>query len=361
MIRQRQLLLLLLITLGGGCAAKIGTAPLDYSTAPRLPSPSAGTYARHQADSPDPIITALVGSRALDASLSGAAAGLALGAIEGYGGLTGWEVREALWQAGYPYPIESVRGWTTAHGEAPPQSLAQWLEQIGPADDIGLVRANGPRGVAWVGLHARPQVDIGLQPRSTDMGASLSLPALATASYRAADPLGNLLQGSLKDGVTLQLIQPGEWLIEVQQNDQLVALFPVYVDIEVPEEPLIEPFTGSVIDENTATTEFSRQLAQVRTTYGLSPWTRNILLDKAAKKGLTPNESAQDSARAVGYSQTSRLYCASPTIEDCLDSMIWDPELRGSLLSEPLGEWGIAAEVSAQSLRFELLLSLQPL
>lgn len=356
-----QLLLLLVITPASGCAAKKGPPPLDYTLAPRLPSPTAGTYARHQAESPDPIIAALVGPRALDASLSGAAAGLALGAIGAQGGLTGWEVREALWQAGYAYPIESVRGWSAQHGQPAPPSLLSWIESQAPENDLGLVRAHGPAGVAWVALSARPQVDVGPQPRKVEAGASILLPAIPSSGYRASDPLGNLLSGPLDQGVKIHLIQRGEWLVEIQLHEKVVALFPIYVGIESPDNPLVEAFSGSVIDENVAVTEFSRQLEQVRDTYGLSPWYRNILLDKAAKNGLKPDGSSENSARAIGYSDSERLACESATIEDCLDSIIWDPELRGLLLSDAPGEWGIAAKVSTKALRFELLLSPQPL
>ena len=47
--------------------------------------------------------------RNFDPALCGATAGLALRAVENKGGLAGWEVREALWQAGCPYSVQRSR------------------------------------------------------------------------------------------------------------------------------------------------------------------------------------------------------------------------------------------------------------
>jgi hypothetical protein len=165
----------------------------------------------------------------------------------------------------------------------------------------------------------------------------------------------------MEEGIQIRLIQPGEWLFEVRLAGKIAALFPVYVGIAAPEDPLLEPPSGSIPDEVTAIELLSQKLAQVRDAYGLLPWTSNILLDKAANTGLKLGTSSERSATAVGYANSQRLACEAITIEDCLDSMIWDPGLRGVLLSDAPGELGIAAKVSVQSLRFELLVNLQTL
>jgi len=96
----------------------------------------------------------------------------------------------------------------------------------------------------------------------------------------------------LEEGIQIRLIQPGEWLIEVRLDGQLAALFPVYAGIATPEEPLFEADIVGVINEMSATEQLSRKLAEVRDSYGLIPWSSNILLDKAATTGLKPGSSS---------------------------------------------------------------------
>src|SRR5688572_21052334 len=89
-----------------GCpkpAVEAAITPDQLAAIPRLPAPRAGTYARVPDRPADPVIASLVEKLTWDASLAGAAAGLALDVAEGRSGLHGWEVREAAWDAGYPY------------------------------------------------------------------------------------------------------------------------------------------------------------------------------------------------------------------------------------------------------------------
>ena len=133
-----------------GCSSK-GGAAIDYSIAPHLPTPNAGSYGRKKGSSKDQVIATMTNDSQFDAFLSGAAAGLALDAIQGKGGLMGWEVREALWQAGYLYPISSVAGWTTNHGQAPPETLFQWVQSTAEDEDVfgwGCSASDFPEAVA---------------------------------------------------------------------------------------------------------------------------------------------------------------------------------------------------------------------
>jgi hypothetical protein len=61
----------------------------------------------------------MVGDLAFDRALESASAGLALDAADGTGGLARWELREAAWRGGWPYPVTDARGWGTVSGTAP--------------------------------------------------------------------------------------------------------------------------------------------------------------------------------------------------------------------------------------------------
>ena len=66
----------------------------DYASTPRLPSPHSGTYARATSTPNDPVIAAIMGQHKWDASLSGAAAGLAVGRLMNNRAVTAWRARE---------------------------------------------------------------------------------------------------------------------------------------------------------------------------------------------------------------------------------------------------------------------------
>ena len=104
----------------------------DYISSPKLPAPSAGTYARVPQTPKDPVIASTTKSHNWDASLSGAAAGLALDFLETGQPITDWSAREAVWRAGYPYPVSRIRAWNTPQASPPPEALNLWLTDIKP-------------------------------------------------------------------------------------------------------------------------------------------------------------------------------------------------------------------------------------
>ncbi len=81
--------------------AKRPPATDELGSLPRVPSPEAGTYARVPDVPADPVVARVISAYHYDASLAGAAAGLALQAVRGNGGYTPWEVRESAWRAGW--------------------------------------------------------------------------------------------------------------------------------------------------------------------------------------------------------------------------------------------------------------------
>ena len=183
---------------------------VNWSDAPRLPSPTSGSYTREDAAPTDPAVRLVMAGRSWDASLSGAAAGLALEAVNGDGGLTRWEIREALWRAGYPYPVDNARGWSTARETPPPQAVAAWVAAQSPTADVGLVRARASDGDAWVGMAANPRLDVGVQPRKVAVGSSVAVPAIPGAKIDVVDGVGKVEQRNLHQAQRYTLVTPGE-------------------------------------------------------------------------------------------------------------------------------------------------------
>jgi len=326
---------LTLLLLAFGCTPKkIKTA--DYEAPPRLPSPIAGTYARTAGTPPDPVIAALTKHQRWDASLGGAASGLALQAVRDRGtGLEPWEVREAAWRAGYPYPIDTIRGWTTPIA-AEPEGLRTWLAQVPTEHDLGLVRARGDQAEAWVALVAKPRGSIGVQPRQIARGDSLTLPAVAGAQYVVCDPNGAVVQGALDVAQDFTMDIDGEWLFEIDDADGRVALFPVYVGMMPPEIGLLE-WGPAATTSDEATARVSTLLADIRGAYGASPWLPDLFLDQAAQTLLTDASKSTDSiASALGYPAEKfwRWECTAHSVEACLDQNLWDPHARPALLTD---------------------------
>ncbi len=340
---MRIVLTLLLIT--SACGNKKVKA-VDYQNAPRLPSPVAGTYARVPAQPPDAVIAGLVKGHTWDASLGGAAAGLALAAVSGKkAGLERWEVREAAWRAGYPYPIDTIKGWSTKQAEEP-APLRDWLTKVESSDDLGLVRARGDDGEAWVALVSKPRASIGVQPRQVEVGGAVNLPSIAGAQYFVCDPDGNVVGGALEIPQQFTLDIDGEWIFSVVDKKGPIALFPVYVAMMPPEVGLFEP-GQQVHTGDEALARVAAVLTDLRGAYGLKPWLRDAFLDQAAQGMLSnPEKTAKSVANTLGYAPdaTWKWECRGRSVEACLDQILWDPRARPALLTD--SEFlGLGAEV----------------
>lgn len=338
---------LIALSLWLGCPkARVQDAidPEQLQAIPRLPAPRSGTYARVPARPSDPVIAALTEKLRWDASLSGAAAGLALDLGEGRSGLHAWEVREAAWDAGYPYPITQVRGWNTPQGASPPQELLAWLDASGPEVDLGLVRARSAQGDSWVALLATPRIDIGVQPRQAHLAGVLELPAVPGARYTVVDPIGRMYEGGLDLPQTFHLDQGGEWLFQVADEQGIGAKFPVYVQMIPPDLALLvggeAPRSDAELVQQTQQT-----LAEIREVYGQGSWERDPMLEAAARVALDGKSPAtQDLAKRLGFppDRLWRVECQATTLQDCIDRIVWSPYSRSALISDTR-YWGLAA------------------
>jgi hypothetical protein len=316
----------------------------DWAEMPRVPAPRAGTYAQAAGVPTDPGIAQLVAGHRYDASLAGAAAGIALDLATDRGGLTAPELREAAWRAGWPYPITSAQVWVGSAGQPPPQPVLTWIAE--QAGSLGLVRVRAGVEEAWVGLGAAPRADVGVVPRQLPAGGTLTLPALPGLRALVADPSGTLTEGELHTTWTTTTDETGEWLVEVRDERGQVALFPIYVGLVPPELDLLIP-TEPPLDDAAAVAMAREVFAEVREAYGLRPLGADPILDAVARSWQSdPAMPVADVARLAGTdpARTWRWECRGSSMESCVDSIVWDVRARqGLLLDEVL--WGLTAQV----------------
>jgi hypothetical protein len=235
-VRVRTVVLLL-----AACGSGAKRPPeVAWEDTPKLPSPTSATYAIVPAVPPDPGVALVLAGQSWDASLGGAAAGLALAVVSDSGSITPPEVREAAWRAGWPYAVHEVRAWATKAGEPPPEDVKTWLLQWVGAS-IGLVRARGGVEDVWIGLAARPPLDLGPLPRQLPQGGAFEMAAVPGGRLRAADPEGTIVEFDLSTDFSTKVEIEGEWLVEIDREGIVLAQFPVYVGLVPPEFGLLVP------------------------------------------------------------------------------------------------------------------------
>ncbi len=321
-----------LIPLLAACAHVV---PVDYAETPRLPAPVAGTYARVVADPPDPAVAALLAGRAWDASVGGAAAGVALWAADvGCDApVPRWRAQEAAWAAGYPYPIDDVSCWASAVGAPPPGDLAAWLSTVPATADVGLVRARGANRDVWVAVVGRPTLPLGVLPRVPAAGGRVAISASAGASMTVSDPAGRATVLPLDQDRIVAVGVPGEWLFEVTDASGVsLARFPVYAGMAPPDAPLF-PSADDSLDQ---------RLSEVVAAYDLPAWTRDDLLDAAARSMVRDGASPDAVAASLRAQGTRAVWCSAATRADCLAGLVWSAQGREVLLDRHFTAYGVA-------------------
>ncbi len=334
--------------------AKRPPQPDELSALPRVPSPESGTYARVSDVPPDPVIARVISAYHYDASLGGAAAGLALQAARGTGGYTPWEVRESAWRAGWPYPVSQLRAWQTEAGAPPPDALTAWLAGLPEGQSVGLVRVRAETADSWVGLSAAPALDLGTIRRLMQLGETIRLPAVAGAVLVVGDPVGAVHDYPLDAPVPVPLDRAGEWIFDVRLANATVARFPVYVDMIPPKLDLFA--VDGLPDDPAARAE--ALVGMVREAYGGAPWRRDRTLDSVATSALDDPIDVAGAAGRLGFDRaaTAAWSCDAPTVEGCLDAVIWRPEARRAFLldNELLG---LAVRATAERVRIEAVVA----
>ena len=335
---------------------------LDFAAKPMLPAPESGTYYPSYEAPTDPVIAKLLKGKHHDGALSSAAAGLALSVVRGEGGLSRWELREALWRGGWAHNAFDARLWHAGEGEAPPADVFTWIEDIPGDQPMTLVRARGPSQDAWVGIRAQPLAQFDPIPRQTNVGARIGLPAIPGALYSLSDGAGRVSRGPLSSPRNLLLSTSGEWLLRVTLDTREVAHMPIYVGIEPPDVPVlrIPDHTPNIGEAGDADQWARKLLAHMRMVYGLPAWSHTPLLDAAARElvsvsGRTPEQAAA----AVGMAgvRVVTWTCTDATVENCIDTWLWDPERRADLLSSDLDTVGLHTHLDTNGVHLTLLLA----
>lgn len=301
--------------------AAVPTAPAA-PPAPHLPAPVADLYVRHVGQPVDPLVAQVLGTRPWEEVLSGAAAGVALKAVN----RIEVDLARARWaavRAGYPYPVDRVDIVHVAHDAVPALPLPT-------SGDIGLVRARGPDDDIWVVLSGRGGPELPAIPREAQVGDSI---ALGELSWRAAGPAGDVREVA----GSLVLDRAGEWLLQARQGDTVVATLPVYVGASMPEEAPV----GAAVSGQDAEEATFNAVAEVWKWYGREAPVRDTGIDSVARVRLrqvqdgAPGASPAVLLRRAGFVDgASGAECKAPTLAECIEQMWWSPEQHAVFAAE---------------------------
>ncbi len=302
-------------------------------------------YAWSRGASPDAAVARHAEGLPWDEALSGAAAFVALAATQGDPTDTA-QVRWAAFRAGWPYPVDEIVVQVVEQGAVPtpPECL------------IGLARARGARGDAWVWLTSTPPTPLEPFRREQPLGSTLSLETQdgSPLAVRLAAPDHSV------SGPDRTLDQQGEWLVELTAGGQSWTV-PLYVDGPTPADA---PFPR-VLEAPQGTPDASAQalevLDELRATFDAGSLERDPTLDKAAARVLEARlqgtELAPAAERLGRLGLTGRLAevsCTGPTVPECLDDLYWSADHRGHLVDSRLAWVGVASSIGPEGVTLVL-------
>jgi hypothetical protein len=307
----------------------------DYASIPKLPSPHSGTYARAPSTPRDPVIASIVAGHTWDASLSGAAAGLAVDRLMDNRPITGWRAREAAWRAGYPYPVVHIRAWSTAPQSEPPEELMTWLGQVSKTSDLGLIRARDTDMEIWVAMVGEVRHSVGVHPRNVSPGIDHVLPVSDDLTFQLVTPSGFITSGSLATSQRFVLDEQGEWLTVISDSKGTVATWPTYVGLLSPSDNLLDEI--EITASQRLDLDVLDALDEVRAIYGVPTWSRTPVLDAlAATLHEDPSRDINTLGQSLGYEfgAVHAWSCRLTSTYDCLDAILWEPTFRRGLLGD---------------------------
>lgn len=339
------------------CATTVGP-PEDLDGPPVLPAPEAPLYAAAPGEPTDGALKAAL--RAMpelrwDESLSGAAAGVALrvGAGEAVDDAV---VRWAAWRAGWMWPVDRWVVGLSEEAAQPPPEVAAALQGGGV---IGLARARGAAGEAWVVLRSTPEVGVAAFPRAWRLDDTLRLevtdPGWSAPLLAAMAPSGRLVEAGV---VTLD--ETGEWLVQATSQSaegvEARLVVPVYVEVEPPERPPVA-FGPAVGRDAERSVDLAWDvLDALRAPADLPVLASHPLLEAAARSQLAGEPMDVGRVQGLGFSDGGGVTCAAPTVVACIEPLAWTLEHRPDLLG-PGRRWGgVAAVTDPRGVRISVVL-----
>jgi hypothetical protein len=328
------LLLLTLLACPPKDASSLGPA------VPVLPAMAAPLYAWSRGIPPDEAVARLAIGLPWDEALSGAAARLALSAVQSTP-IDSAQARWAAYRAGWPYPIDEIIVQTVPSGTIPerPPGLTSTA--------IGVARARGAAGDSWVWLLSSPPEDLGPFRREYGLGEVLHLVSVSTSGLtaRTVSPSGR------RYGPAPVLDEGGEWLVEFTQGSDR-WLVPLYVDSATPADAPYPHVMASPETSRTAVIQAMEVLDEYRATFDSDSLEPDPMLDKAAARALKTSlkgESLPPASERLGKlgftGHMAELTCTAATVPECLDALYWSIDHRHDLVDPALGWAGIAASV----------------
>ncbi len=234
--------LLLLCSCGGPRPPQPGHLEALGAASPRLPAPEASVYATHRSAPGDPLVAAVVGDLPWDESLSGAAGAIGVN-MAGGNQVDAWSLRWAAYRAGYPHPVEELIVEQVPEGRVGQQVLDVAASVTRPGDDLGLARVRRGDGDYWVGILARPRLQLEPVPKVVPPGRPLELEVTSVQplDLTVVSPTGALDQLTVRPGLAILLDEPGVYWLEFRDADGVAASFPVVAgQLPVVTPPLLD-------------------------------------------------------------------------------------------------------------------------
>ena len=350
-VPTRSPLISLLVTLA--CAPKpvaVDARPsVDPATQPILPASVAPVYATGHALPKDELVAQVALGFAWDESLSGAAAALALDdnalGIE--------RAQYAAYRAGYPYPIRVVSTGSVPAGTHPDALVRTLHTVMQQTDRLGLARVRSDATDRWVALVSSPHGKLEPFAREQNIGADLAVRTDVPGTWMAVSPSGRIKSGP--NPGTISLDEEGEWWVEVDGTERMVAAIPVYVGMPTPTGTVIDlpgaEFPGPV----EAADEALLLVSDVREAFSMPRLRDDGTLETLAQYPLSlilseAWDRAEGEARlqAAGFTggPVGQVQCRGGTVAACVDSMLRSGRERAVLLNPGFRIGGAAAQVS---------------
>ncbi len=282
----------------------------------------------------------LVEGRRYDEALGGAAAGVALAALQGEA-VDDATVRWKSILAGYPLAVRGRAVASAPFGEVP-EDIRVALGLAPPNRDLGLVRARGPSDDLWVLLVGGERGDLPPFPREIAPGEALALaPGLR---WRVAAP-----DGSVADATGApRMDQLGEWLVRGTDDEGVVVNVPVHVGVTTPPTPPVHDVVGLERLELAAAAR--RLVDDARARYGHPPADDDPALASLARSRLRVElaggqaPSFEHLLRVGGFvrGRVAGSSCRAVDVRACVEAMWWSVDGRAVLVA-PFGSVGVAA------------------